>query len=69
MNRYRYRYVIHNEVKNRYRYRYVIFSTESVSVSVMLKVSKSVRIGIGKNRFKVNRSNPRADALAGGGEQ
>ena len=25
----------------------------------MLKVSKSVRIGIGKNRFKVNRSNPR----------
>ena len=24
----------------------------------MLKVSKSVRIGIGKNRFRVNRSNP-----------
>ena len=40
-----YRYVIPIGGKNWYRYRYVIYSTESVSV--MLKVSKSVRIGIG----------------------
>ena len=43
---------------NRYQYRYVIQFSVSVSVSVRLKFSKSVRIGIGKNRFKVNRSIP-----------
>ena len=43
---------------NRYRYWYVIQFSVSVSVSVRLKFSKSVRIGIVKNRFKVNRSIP-----------
>ena len=42
-NRYRYRYVISIGGKNRYRY--VIYFRESVSVR--LKVPKSVRIGIG----------------------
>ena len=45
-------------IKNRYRYRYVIQFWKSVSVSVRLKSSKSVRSGIGTNRFKVNRSIP-----------
>ena len=58
-NRYRYWYVISIGGKNRYRYRYVIYFTESVSVSVRLKVPKSVRIGIGQNRFEVNRSIPK----------
>ena len=43
-------------MKNWYQYWYVI--QFSKSVSVRLKSSKSVKIGISKNRFKVNRSIP-----------
>ena len=46
------------ELEYRHRYLYVIHFSISVSVSVMLKISKLVEIGIGKNRFKVNRSIP-----------
>ena len=47
-----------------FRYLYVIHFLISVSVSVMLKFFKSGEIGIGKNRFKVNRSIPSGNNTA-----